>query len=71
MDTTAGSVIPGVVAMSAREVKALHDRIAELEAALRARDDFLVGKGLWLEFVQALNDADSAARPPVFVGKIS
>lgn len=35
VDTTSSAVTPGVVAMSARENKALHDRIAELETALR------------------------------------
>jgi len=35
MGTTDGVAIPGVVAMSAREVKELRNRIAELEAALR------------------------------------
>ena len=32
MSTEANAVIPGVVAMSAREVKALRDRVADLEA---------------------------------------
>ena len=34
--TTAGAAIPGVVAMDAREVKALRERIAALEAAASA-----------------------------------
>jgi hypothetical protein len=38
MNTTDGAAIPGVVAMSAREIKALHGRVAELEAALHRID---------------------------------
>ena len=41
--TTGSSVIPGVVAMSAREVKALRDRITELEAALGEIERWTVG----------------------------
>ncbi len=33
--TTAGAAVAGVVAMPAREVHALRERVAELEAALR------------------------------------